>query len=138
VSKGWAASLPKTPTELAGDAGLQVRPWNIGWTGDGTAFLGGFTGANAVKRPSRADLAWAGRLRWTSYSASGGHATGADWLNNGIPNDGRGTFRPVRVSVRVYRPRSGVFTRLSLTEQGKTLTLDATRYREEGITHWEW
>jgi hypothetical protein len=48
-----ARSLPRTPTEFAGEAGLQARPRNIGYTGDGTAFLGGFTGARAVTRPSR-------------------------------------------------------------------------------------
>jgi hypothetical protein len=112
---GASAALPKTPTEY----GLQVRPYFIDWTGDGTAYLGGFTGHNSLKRPF--PLGDFGRLRWTSYNSTQGYAYGADWLNNGEPNDAEGTFTPHKVNVHVFRPRNGVFTRLAFNFGHKTL-----------------
>ncbi|MGO9793910.1 MAG: hypothetical protein ACLP8S_31645 [Solirubrobacteraceae bacterium] len=112
------AALPRVPTHLGGaQGGLQVRPPVIDFTGDGTGFLGGFTGRSAARRPSRLDLAWAGRLHWTICTDAEGIATGADWQNDGIPDDADGTFYPESVTVRVYRPRSGVFTRMATTEE---------------------
>jgi hypothetical protein len=50
---------------------------------------------------------------------------GADWIDNFIPDGAEGTFHAFRASVHVYRPRGGIFTRMTVTEQGHTFTLRA-------------
>jgi len=67
------AFATRVPTELAGLSGLQARPYRIGYTGDGTGYLGGFTGRAAVsqsfRESCRCGIAWAGRLHWTVWRA---------------------------------------------------------------------
>lgn len=110
-----ATTLPRLPTQLTGRQALEVRPAVVSVTGDGTAFLGGFTGRSSVRMPSREKLAWAGRLRWSSWTRARARATGAIWLNNGTPNDAQGTFHPSTVTLQVSRPSRNVFTRLTYT-----------------------
>ena len=135
-----AANLPKTPTELSATAGTQIRPQIIGFTGDGTGYLGGFTGRSAVPAPSRVSLRWAGRLHWTEYNSHLGRATGAEWLNNGRPDDARGTFHPYKASVRVFDPRGGVFRKMTVTSQGHSYTLTAMYFRglDGAPGYWQW
>jgi hypothetical protein len=115
-----AASATVVPTGL-GPA--QVRPYRIAYTGDGSAIIGGFTRYKGLHKSS--PLAHFGRLRWTSYTTRDGRAVGADWIDNFIPDGASGTFHPVRCTVHVYRPRHGVFTRMTLTEQGRSYTFIA-------------
>ncbi len=126
--------LPRLPTERAGAAGLQVRPAVIGFTGDGTGFLGGFTGASWVGRPSREVLQWAGRIHWSTWTSTEASGTGAIWSNNGEPDDARGTFYPRAATVRAYDPVNGVFRRLTYGSGGQTTTRQAVRYGG----YWEW
>jgi hypothetical protein len=139
-----AAALPKLPTQLIGRQALQIGPAVVDWTGDSTAFLGGFTGRRAVHRPSRASLRWAGRLRWTSWTSSQALGTGAVWLDDGIPDNGQGTFYPFPAKARAFRPQHGIFTRLALTYrvQGTTYTpvLKAAWYPPSVFGHgyWAW
>jgi hypothetical protein len=121
-----SASLPKTPTEMGRP---QVRPYRIDYTGDGSAILGGFTNHTGLHKSS--PLADFGRLHWTSYTASDGRATGADWIDNFIPDGAAGTFHPFRATIHVFRPRHGIFTRMTLTEQGHTTT-----FRAHGSDTW--
>ena len=114
------ASATTVPTELGRP---QARPFRIDYTGDGSALLGGFTGHKGLHKSS--PLADFGRLHWTSYNAREGRAVGADWIDNFVPDGAEGTFHAFRVMVHVYRPRRGIFTRMTITEQGHTYTLDA-------------
>jgi hypothetical protein len=113
-------SATTVPTELGHP---QARPYRIGYTGDGSAFLGGFTRYRALHKSSR--LSDFGRLRWTTYNAAQGRAVGADWIDNFVPDGAAGTFHPVRATVHVYRPRRGIFTRMTISDQGHAFTLDA-------------
>jgi hypothetical protein len=139
-----AGTLPAAPTELTGNGGLSVRPAVIGFTGDGTGYLGGFTGRRAVPHPSRSALRWAGHLSWTAWSATEAQGRGAIWLNDGEPNDARGTFRPSAVKVRLFRVVNHVFTRLELRDSfgGKPVkeVLQARYFppTEYGEGYWEW
>ena len=121
ASISWACSatsaaetLAVAPSELTGTGGLRVRPAVIGFTGDGTGYLGGFTGRRAVPHPSQSALQWAGHLTWTKWGATEAHGHGAIWGNNGEPDDARGTFFPSAVKVRLFRVVNHVFTRLEL------------------------
>jgi hypothetical protein len=115
-----SASLPKVPTEFGRP---QVRPYRIDYTGDGSAILGGFTRHQGLHKSS--PLADFGRLHWTSFDARDGRATGADWIDNFIPDGALGTFHAFRATVHVFRPRHGIFTRMTISEQGHTYTLRA-------------
>lgn len=115
-----ASAAPRTPTELGRP---QVRPARIDYTGDGSAILGGFTKFKGLHKSSR--LADFGRLRWTVYNRHEGRAVGADWIDNFIPDGAAGTFHPFRAKIHVYRPRHGIFTRMTLSEQGHTFTFKA-------------
>jgi hypothetical protein len=107
-----AVGLSRLPTGVSGNRNVQVRPRVISFTGDGTGFFGGFTRRSAVRRPSRVHLQWAGRLHWTVWNGDAARAGGAAWLNDGIPDDARGTFHPYPASLHAYRLRHGLFTRL--------------------------
>lgn len=114
------ASATTVPTELGRP---QVRPYLIDYTGDGSAFLGGFTRHHGLHKSS--PLAYFGRLHWTTYTARTGRAWGADWLDNFIPDGATGTFHAFKANVHVYRPRAGVFTRMTITDQRHSYTLHA-------------
>jgi len=47
---------------------------------------------------------------------------GADWMDDFTPDGATGTFHPFRVTVHVYRPRHGIFTRMTIVEQGHSYT----------------
>lgn len=115
-----ASAMPRTPTEFRAP---QVRPARIDYTGDGSAILGGFTRYRRLHKSS--PLADFGRLHWTVYNGREGRAVGADWIDDFIPDGATGTFHPVHVTIHVYRPRHGIFTRMTITEQGHTYTFSA-------------
>lgn len=112
--------MPRTPTEFGAP---QIRPARIDYTGDGSAILGGFTKYTRLHKSS--PLADFGRLHWTVYNRHDGRAVGADWIDDFIPDGATGTFHPFQVTIHVYRPRHGIFTRMTITEQGHTDTFDA-------------
>lgn len=140
-----AAPLPTLPTELVGRQALAVRPPVVDFTGDGTGFLGGFTGRRSVRYPySRSTSRWLGRLHWTAWTGVHARGTGAIWLNNGVPDDARGTFYPYAVTVRAFRPRNGVFTRLAFVywmgDWPHATVRDAHFYpaTQFGPGYWQW
>ena len=94
---------------------LQVKPFQIIWTGDATGVFAGR--GTASKRPKL------GRLHWSKWTVSEGRATGANWLNDCVPFCAAGKFTPFNVNLTVYRPRvlSGfkVFTRIKVVYTGK-------------------
>ena len=94
---------------------LQVKPFQIIWTGDATGVFAGR--GTASKRPRF------GRLQWSKWTATEGHATGANWLNDCVPFCAAGKFTPFNVNLTAYRPRvlSGfkIFTRLKVVYTGK-------------------
>ena len=145
TSSALAAALPRLPTELVGRQALAVRPPVVDFTGDGTGFLGGFTGRRFVAYPySRTTSRWLGRLHWTSWTAADARGYGAIWLNNGVPDDARGTFYPHAVTVRAFRPRNGIFTRLAfmywIGDWPYATVRDAHPYpaTQYGPGYWQW
>lgn len=98
------ATLPKVLARQT-NSGFAVRPASIAYTGDGTGIIGGGDGSSA-RRP--------GHLRWTTYDDRQGVATGVVWLDDCEPDCADGTFSGVPVSVHVFAPDAGRFTRLTL------------------------
>jgi hypothetical protein len=105
-----AGTLPLSPayiTATAANHGLQVRPAIIGYTGDGTGFLGG-----AHPRSVHSGMHW---TRWTTRLALG---TGFNQLDNCNPSCAAGAFHGYRVKIEMWRPRTmhgaRVFTRLTI------------------------
>ncbi|HXE44085.1 MAG TPA: hypothetical protein VN635_02695 [Conexibacter sp.] len=99
-----SAALPSVLTQGVRHP-FAVRPASIGYTGDGTGFLGGSDGSGP-RHP--------GHLHWSTYTQHEGIATGVDWLDDCDPSCAGGDFHPVSVRVRVFRTGSGHFTRLLL------------------------
>jgi hypothetical protein len=128
-------ALPKLPTQLGGSKGLEVRPSVVGWTGDGTAYLGGPTGRRSIRPYHRSGSGAFGHITWTSWTSTKASGSGADWLNNGRPDDARGTFFASTVKVVAYDPVKGVFTRLSIVGKRRRFTL---RARYQSIQGWYW
>lgn len=104
-SSGWASPLPGLLTNQNVRHPFQVRPAVVGYTGDGTGFLGGFGGGG---KHHWGHMTW---LTWTAYEATG---TGALWGDDCEPDCAQGTFSPVSVKVRAFAPHGGHFTRLKL------------------------
>lgn len=110
-----SAALPGLLT-LLGSNQFAVRPPVIGFTGDGTGYIGGSEGRGRINGKNEfGHIAW---LTWTNQTATG---TGALWIDNGVPNDAEGTFSSVPVKLRAFAPRHGHFTRLTsrYTESGE-------------------
>ncbi len=113
ISAAQATTTPATP-RLVTEAGaprattsaLRRTPRQIVYSGDGSALIAG-TGRISA------------HLRWTSWTASAGVGTGADWHDNCRPSCAQGTYHAYPVRIRAYRPRrvGGVelFTRITTT-----------------------
>jgi hypothetical protein len=98
-----------------------VRPAVIGYTGDGTGYIGGLDGRG--RNAGRNDF---GHIAWLTWSKQAATGTGALWSDDGIPNDAEGTFSSVPVKLRAFAPQDGHFTRLTLryTENGETFIVE--------------
>ena len=112
-----------TPLVLASSApprhgGLQRRPAQIVYSGDGAAY---FAGATRGRH----------RLRWTQYTPTSGRAAGADWHNDCQPDCVDGHFHAYRAALHVYRPRRlggfRVFTRMAVRYSSMLPPLPASR-----------
>lgn len=106
AAQAGAASTVRLATQDE-EAPLQVRPATIGYTGDGTGYLGG-RGSRPRAHLDRGGLHW---LHWGRRSAL---AHGWDWLNDCRPDCAGGHFHPFPAIVRARRPRHGLFTRLTI------------------------
>jgi hypothetical protein len=109
-----AAALPTVLTQHAQQP-FATRPASISYTGDGTGIIGG-TDGTSVRHP--------GHLRWTRYTQRQGTARGVVWLNDCDPSCAGGQFSALPVTVHVFAPAHGRFTRLTLqfTDHGKHVT----------------
>ncbi|MHB1835433.1 MAG: hypothetical protein ACYCXW_10740 [Solirubrobacteraceae bacterium] len=139
-----AASLPVLPTELTGRQALEVRPPVIDFTGDGSGFLGGRTRRASISKPRLKTLRDFGRLHWSSWTGADARATGAVWLDNGIPDEASGTFYRYNVEVRAFRPRHGIFTRLAFAywtgnvPHATVRSAHFFRATQYGPGYWQW
>jgi hypothetical protein len=108
-----AAGLPKLADNV-GSKQAAVRPGAILYTGDGSGFFAG--NGKPGKHPK------VGKVTWTSWGAKTATGTGANWLNNCMPNCAKGTFQKFPVTLKASRPRTvlgkKVFTRLQVTYAG--------------------
>jgi hypothetical protein len=117
ASAALAARTQILVSDGVGQAGktLQVKPFQIIWTGDATGVFAGH--GTAAKRPKF------GRLHWSKWTATEAKGWGANWLNDCIPFCAAGKYTPFNVNLTAYRPRvlSGfkVFTRLKVVYTGK-------------------
>lgn len=75
-----------------------------------------------------------GRLQWTRYTAASGSAAGVLWGNNCDPDCATGTFTATVATVRVSRPRNGVFTLATVTTGRHSFTITAS----ENGGYWGW
>lgn len=125
-----SARLPGVLTQEAHHP-FAVRPASIGYTGDGTGILGGQDGSSA-RRP--------GHLHWKIYTNRQGLAFGVNWLNDCEPDCAEGEFHPVPVTVHVFAPRNGHFTRLTLqfTYNGESVTdrRGIRHFGSGGFSYW--
>jgi hypothetical protein len=113
ASSASAAALPGVVANggtVTKGKNVLVRPKQIVYTGDASAFLAG--PGKAGRRPQP------GRLKWSSWTPRAALGSGDDWINNCEPFCAAGTFSQHAVNVKLYRPRTVlrllVFTRLTL------------------------
>jgi hypothetical protein len=97
---------PLLPSDISTRHNLQVRPFVIDFTGDGSGFLGGFD--------ARGTPIHFGRLRWTQWTRRQATGHGAVWLDNCFPTCAAGTFHPYKVTAYATQVRANVFRRLTL------------------------
>jgi hypothetical protein len=88
------------------DRPLQVRPALVSYTGDGTGYLAG--------RSSYPRQLHKGGLHWVEWKQRVGFAHGYAWINNCHPSCANGHFSRHRATVRVRRPRHGLFTLMTI------------------------
>jgi hypothetical protein len=108
-----SGAVPQVPiyNSSLGGSYLRVKPYVITYTGDDTGFLAGQ--GQASHHPK------SGRLRWRAWNDTEALATGADWIDNCLPNCATGLRYPFPVRLELYRPRReggyGFFTRMRVT-----------------------
>ena len=125
VGAASAQALPSVLVQLRAPNHFQVRPHVIGYTGDGTGYLGGNSDDS---RRSFGALTW---TRWTARQATG---RGQVWLNDCDPSCADGSFSSRPVRVHLFSPGGGHFRRLTLqftTDDGTAVT-DQRRLRHSG------
>jgi hypothetical protein len=136
------SSLPRMPPgNLKGN---QVRPYrvlaadigNVVHGDAGDALLAG-SGSSGTLSPPRSDrLSNFGRLRWTSWSETGGTATGAMWINSCSPTCAGGTYRRIKASIQMSRLNSAeLFTRMTVHAGRYTGSLAARR--QSNLWFWQ-
>lgn len=94
--------LPRLLTQDA-SAPFRVRPMMIGYTGDGTGYIGKF--------PARRHR---GFLHWKIWNHQRAFGKATIWLDDCTPSCAGGTFHAYLGSVRASRVRHGDFTRMTL------------------------
>ncbi len=100
------AKLPLLPTDASTRHNLQVRPFVIDFTGDGSGWLGGFDGSGRYPH-------W-GHLHWSQWSSTQATGHGAVWIDDCQPDCAAGTFPAYPVTIYANRVRANVFRRLTL------------------------
>jgi hypothetical protein len=107
-----AATLPGLTSEST--APPKVKPRQIIYSGDGSAFLAG------AKKVSRHSF---GSLKWSSWTKTGAIGSGGSWFNDCKPDCAAGTFHGYAVKLQASSPKviagKDVFTRLKVTYTGK-------------------
>jgi hypothetical protein len=107
ASPGTSAGLPRMLVNQAATRHrFQVRPTVVGFTGDGSAFLGGPEGGSTSDH--------FGRMTWTSWTSTVATGTGDVWIDGCEPSCAAGKYTPNAVTVRASAPRAGHFTRMTL------------------------
>ncbi len=130
-----ASDVPRMP--ISGGVFMHAvsRPRIVVLVGDGSEFLGGYKRGHYSFTNIPAN-----HLDWTTWNSTEGVARGGAWIDNQKPSVGAGMFGVYRVTVRVYRPIRGVFTRMLVSSQhrlhywGKRFTAIAQR----GSGGWSW
>lgn len=99
------AQAQTTPKVLTYDSSTTFarRPATIGYTGDGTGFVG--------KRPWGARP---GHLTWTKWNKKRAKGRGTIWLNRCEPNCAEGTFHKVTGSLTLTKPKRHRFRQLHI------------------------
>jgi hypothetical protein len=139
--QGWAwldgyAPPPPLPTLVNPWTGkFAVRPGEIGLSGDGSSFL---AGARQHGRQRRSNPNWAGRIAWSSWTATQAIGSGANWHDNCEPDCASGHYYPSPVRLRAYDPSKGHFTRLWMRERyrGKWHTYILKLTYDGGAWYW--
>jgi hypothetical protein len=126
-----ARRLPRLLTQ-ADSRHFSLRPPWVGYTGDGSGFLGGWDRTEAHP--------W-GRLYWVDWTQRRARAHGVDWVKTGWRHP---PYRPHRMHVEARRPRHGRFTMLRIRrrEPGGVVrirgVLHYTPSTEFGPGAWSW
>lgn len=119
------ARLPKLFTKER----FAVRPPMVGYTGDGTGFVG--------KLPN-------GRgpgIRWSSWTAEFAEGSAEIWINDCEPDCAGGSFHAVAGTIRADRPRGGRFTHLAVrySDRGKRIAdFRVLRHVGGDPGYWDW
>jgi hypothetical protein len=109
---------------------LQVRPATVSFTGDGTGYLGGRTTS-----PGHYDR---GGIEWLSWGETSAFGRGYAWLNDCRPYCAAGHFHKHRMTVRAFRPRDGLFTRMTIVYRFGGREVHDRRVLERAGGYWFW
>jgi hypothetical protein len=123
-----SAASPRLLTELS-RAPFRVQPEVIGYTGDGTGFLGGRDGT---------DFNGFGALDWRIWNRHQAYARGVAWLNDCDPSCAEGSFHAHRARVRATRVRHGHYTRMKILFRWGRGTRTDRRVLQRAGRYWQW
>jgi hypothetical protein len=133
VSVAGDGGLPRLLTELRlNNESYSVRPPVVGFTGDGSGFLGGPDGNGSSPSSPRFNL---GHFRWTVWSAREARGSGVEWVRTCWTSRCKSWFVGVPATARAFAPMGGRFTRLTIiTLVGNKCRRDAYLTTLTGIT----
>jgi hypothetical protein len=88
-----------------------IRPATVNPSGDGSFLIGKLYSTGRGRA-----------IRWLSWNTDRAYGLGTVWIDNGIPDEARGTFYGYRGSVAATRVRGGRYTRLTVSwkQNGRT------------------
>jgi hypothetical protein len=111
ASPALATTAP-TGTGVCG--GTKVRPALISLATDDDAFLAGYHAPGRLPYDGNAHIP---ALHWTEWATTDARASGWEWIDNDYPSVGGGMYYAFRATIHMYRPRAGVFTRMTIEAQ---------------------
>ncbi|MEI2641436.1 MAG: hypothetical protein V9G10_03650 [Candidatus Nanopelagicales bacterium] len=118
-----------TNTVLANDSSrdFQVRPSVIGYTGDGTGYVGKRTWG--AKR---------GYLTWKKWGGHSAYGVGTVWLNNCDPYCYNGSWLSRKGWVQLGSVRNGKFTAMTISYRRNGRLVSDTRKIRRAGNNWIW
>jgi hypothetical protein len=119
TATSWALADPGLAANAPVSRGIckaaKWKPRRIVLSADGSGVLAGY------KKPGHEPYS-GGRIpgmRWSHWTSTSASTHAYEWIDDGYPSVGAGTYYAIPVHISLWRPRDGVFTRMRVISHAR-------------------